>query len=1174
MACALGLAALTGWPDAALGQGLTGQIGGTVIDSSNAAVPGATVTVRNTATQVTREAVSDGTGAFVVTNLLAGTYDLRVTLTGFRTYEQRGINLSATERIALPPVRLEVGGFEETLTVQAEALRVQTQSAERSGTVTAEQMDAIQVKGRDFLGTLKVLPGIVDTSNREVPGWGGLGLNVNGRTSLNLTFDGITTKDTGGNFGTYAMPNMDSVAELRVQISNFQAEYGRSSGANINVITKSGSANFRGGAGYYKRHEAMNSNTWGRRRDCASGTTASCDKLPYRYDTFTYNVGGPVLIPGFNENRDKLFFFWSHEILPRTVPPNGPTRRRMPTLAERNGDFSQTVNNRGNRLWVRDPRAAGSCNVNSGGPGCFPGNVIPADRIHPLTRALFNLLPEPNIEPNEDNGFNNHEFYNTQESFRRDSILRVDWNVRPDTTFYSRIQFGRQVSESMNNQLGSNAGWPQARTEYAINTFGMVNTLLHTFNAATVLELTFGWNHGFQDVNFVDGYEARNIRDNVGLSGLPSFYPEANRERYLPDVSFSGGGMPGSAPSFALDTRFPFDARNTLWNWSANLTRVQGSHNMKVGIFIERTARPAPRAAEWNGTLSFNHNTQHALNTNLGMTNALLGIVNSYGESTKRPFAEGRFNQVEWFAQDNWRIARALTVDLGVRFVYSGPTYMEGQQGAHFVLDTWDPAQAPLLFPQVCANGAVSCGGSQRRALNPLTGDLLPTTFVGRLVPGSGNPYNGMVVFDQTPWEGVFRAAPRVGIAWDVTGDGKTAVRAGFGTNYDRYGDDTILRMIEQPPIMDTNQANLTTLDDLLSAPLTQTPRSVRGLAQVRPPTVHTWSASVQRELPGRVIGDVAYVGNAGRDLGRTIQLNDLDYGVRFRPESRDPVTGTILQTNFLRPIRGFGGIQLQVWNGEDSFHSIQFSLAQRRTTFSWSAAYTGVLANYSMGSPDPFLTDAENRARNRQNGGRPHNLVINYSYQIPNLSTVWNNVLVRGVFDGWQISGLTDMRGGTRTGFEPDDDEMWDSGTGELDENMTGGSGNSRVNVVCDPSLARSERTFERQFRTECIQPPGGPAAGDPFYLGTSTLDEWVSLGFINHDLTIQKSFALGGRRSLQLRIEAYNAFNTTQYGSVDTQPLFDFTTGEQVNPNFGRVTGARGNSHRVMQVALRFSF
>jgi len=253
-------------------QGTTGQISGEVLDSQGLSIPGATVSVRNQATQTTREVVTDIDGAFTITNILAGTYDLRVTMMGFRTVEQTGIVLTATERLSLPAIELAVGGLEETIQVTATADRVQTTSGERSAVISANELVDRGLKGRDPLGTLMTLPGIVDTSNRDAPGSTG-GLSINGQTSIAFAYDGITSKDTGSNGGNFARPALDSIAEIKVQASNFQAEYGRSSGATIVVVTKSGSSQFRGSAAYFRRDDAFNSNTWERKRDCDAGQT-------------------------------------------------------------------------------------------------------------------------------------------------------------------------------------------------------------------------------------------------------------------------------------------------------------------------------------------------------------------------------------------------------------------------------------------------------------------------------------------------------------------------------------------------------------------------------------------------------------------------------------------------------------------------------------------------------------------------------------------------------------------------------------------------------------------------------------------------------------------------------------------------------------------------------------
>src|SRR5690348_14607877 len=295
--------ALVGAQHGLQAQGLTGQISGTVTDSSGGVLPGVTVSIKNVGTGVTRETVTGTDGAFVIPDLLAGTFDLTVTMQGFKSYEQKGVVLTSTERVALRPIALEVGGLSETISVQAESVRVQTTSGERSATMTAAQIEDVGLRGRDFMGSLKVLPGVVDTSVRDAPGWGSVGsMTINGQSSFNFSYDGVTNKDTGSNSGNYAAPALDSIAEVKVQASNFQAEYGRSSGATITVVTKSGTRDFRGSLAYYKRHEALNTNTWDRRRACdaaiSTGQTnnPNCSKAPYRFDNTAWTLGGPVLI--------------------------------------------------------------------------------------------------------------------------------------------------------------------------------------------------------------------------------------------------------------------------------------------------------------------------------------------------------------------------------------------------------------------------------------------------------------------------------------------------------------------------------------------------------------------------------------------------------------------------------------------------------------------------------------------------------------------------------------------------------------------------------------------------------------------------------------------------------------------------------------------------------------
>ena len=1168
------LVAIVGAASSVRAQGLTGQISGTVNDSGGGVLPGATVTIKNAGTNATRETVTGADGSFLFPDLLAGKYDITVTVSGFKTYEQKGIELASTERIALRAISLEVGGVSETVTVQAEAVQVQTTTAARSGLITRDNIDNIALKGRDFAGMLKLLPGVIDTSAREAPGWGSMGgLSINGRSGgFNFSYDGVTNKDTGSNSGNYAAPALDSIAEVRVQTSNFQAEYGRSSGATITVITRSGTKDFHGSAAYYKRDDSWNGNEFNRRANCAAGQTIQCKPPLYTFDNAAWTVGGPVLIPGtnFNKGRNKLFFFWSQDILSRTDPGN-LNLRRMPTALERQGNFSQTfdTNNPARLIFIRDPLLSGTCSSTTGGPACFPGNIIPANRINSVGQALLNLLPMPTTA--QDANGQNYSFQTVQDWPRNDQVLRVDYNIAPKTTAYGRLQFGYEKRSGGVSFLGSGGGWPQQPSKYEIDTVSYVNTLLHTFNQSTFAEFTVGVNWAHQYTSALDA-AARDLNDStLRLPGWRQFFPQANPDNLLPNATFTGT-MPGTIASFQSDNRWPFFGFNTLFNISGNVTKVKGTHNLKTGIFVEHTTRPAQRASTFNGTLSFNNDGSNPLNTNLGFANALLGAVTQYQESDGHPDAHGQFMNTEFYVQDNWRVKRNFTIDAGLRFYYITPTQSEGDKVAQFEPGTFAANSAPQLYqPITTAQG--------RRAINPLTQEVVPLVYLGRLVPNSGNFTNGMVVYDGTTQKtSPFRLAPRLGFAWDLTGDGKTAIRGGAGTFYDRYSDDNILDLVELPPLLQTYTTNYTTIPELLASPLTATPTAVRLIQEFTPPIVYNWSLGVQREIGWNLVGDVAYVGNAARDQRVDRAINGRPYGYAYQASSLDPtnVSGGITQPlpdDLLRPYRGYGAITQREFTGYSDYHSMQFSVNRRRSSdgLAVGSSYTYQMVNKKIETIDPFVSD--NRARNYTSGGgndnvrrRPHTLVINYSYEVPNLSRKWNNIVTKAVFDNWQFSGITSILSGT---YQALNYNYAGAPTGTLTGTGAINGGGSRPNLTCNPNIPRGQRTFERQFNVACITPPT-----DQFRLGTSLGDEYLGPGFMNWDISAFKNIPMGASRRLQLRVELYNAFNTEQWTGTNTTATFDYVTGALTNAaTVGRLNG-NTNSARRIQLGARFVF
>ena len=775
------LAAVAAGPCPLNAQGLTGQISGTVVDSGGGVVPGASVTIRNAGTLLTRHTTTGMEGTFVFPDLLAGTYHVTVALVGFKTAEHNGIGLASTDRLTLRTIVLEVGGLKDTVTVTNAAPLVQTSNGARSGTITSANFEDISLKGRDFAGMLKVLPGVVDAAAREAPGWQMMsGLSINGRSiGLNVSYDGVTNK-TGSNDSVTTEPALDSIAEVRVQASNFQAEYGRSSGATIAVVTRSGSKTFRGSAAFYKRDDALNGNEFARKAQCGLGYTELCGAALYRFDNYAWTLGGPVLVPGttFNKGRNKLFFFWSQEILLRT-DPGMLNPRRMPTALERAGDFSQTFDGSKKMIFIRDPERSGTCNSQTGGPACFTDNRIPANRIDATAQALLNLFPMPNAsDPTGANQYN-YTYQTVTDWPRNDQVVRLDWNIGPATTAYGRLQFGYDGRAGAASTFGATSGWPQMVTRFESEAVSYVNTLLHAFSPTLFSEVMVGVNWGYQHASPLNQAELdRNDRSKV-LPGLPPFFPAANPLNLLPQATFSGlPGVNANLGSFGIERRFPFYGYSTLWNFSGNLTRLAGPHNIKTGIFVEHTTRPVRQRSSFNGTLSFNTDGSHPQNTNIGFANALLGAVTSYQESDVQPVGHGQFMNTEFYVQDNWRPKRSFTVDAGVRFYYITPTTNQGDNVVQFEQDAFSASAAPLLFQPITAPQG-------RRAVNPLTGEILPAVYIGRLVPDSGDFTNGMVLYDGTPQRtSPFRVAPRLGFAWDVTGDGNTAIRGGAGVFY------------------------------------------------------------------------------------------------------------------------------------------------------------------------------------------------------------------------------------------------------------------------------------------------------------------------------------------------------------------------------------------------------
>ena len=492
---------------AAYGQAVSGQISGRVVDPGGATVAGAKVQLINEVSQAARDFTADNTGTFMYTNVMPGSYTLRVSQQGFKTYDQKGITLGAQERIALGNLKLDLGEMTTTVEVSAQAVRVATDSSDRSVSIALTQIQDTPLRGRNPLSLILTLPGVQSLSSNDGRGWGGGGVpGINGgqtgQTILNL--DGVASQDSGNLNPGYLSPSVDAIGEVRLLVSNFTAEYGGRTGGQFNITIKSGNSAFHGGAYMYWRNEFFNANEWfnnrnGSKFDVDGKTLIPVTKRPtYRYYNPGGTIGGPLIIPGtnFNKSRTKLFFFFSYDYTGNKAQITNTYT--MPTLLERQGDFSQTVTTKGAQIPIYDPSTKLQ----------YPGNIVTTP-FSPAGLAMLNLFPLPDpaglaLDPSGGRRYNFRAIL-PRDQPNDDKILRVDYNLGPKSIIYVRLIQDYQAQDGYGGTTGPpGAGWGQFAHSYHIQAAGAVGTFIYTFTPTLINEATWGANRGKQGNNPLD----------------------------------------------------------------------------------------------------------------------------------------------------------------------------------------------------------------------------------------------------------------------------------------------------------------------------------------------------------------------------------------------------------------------------------------------------------------------------------------------------------------------------------------------------------------------------------------------------------------------------------------------------------------------------------------------
>ena len=1212
-------------------QNFSGSITGRLVDPQGSGIPGAKVTVIDVDKGVSTTVRTDATGEFTFPVLDPGTYNLEAAAQGFQVFDKQGLVLHASSTLSAGSLTMKVGTVNQSVTVTASNVQVETNSSSRGALLDSNQIGHLMTVGRGIMPLLQTLPGVV------LDGHGGSRLgsesspNINGQRSMtnHIVVDGNTASVRGGDHLDTPV-NLDAIQEVQVRDANYSAKYGETSGATIQIVTKSGTKAFHGSLYYYGRNTALNANSFfnnaqGRPRDT------------YRFNTVGFDVGGPVMIPHlFNRGRKKLFFFYSQEIDPN-VTPEGPYHFRMPTAKERVGDFTEGLSPAPLDPTTGKPYDAGCPLILPGSPDYTAANacsMTAANAYDPNMATLLNIFPLPNASLGSlaDCKSCNWELSSSDKIPSDQELLKIDY-VPTDKW---RIAWRGTLTHVKTDGLHTPAGFPEwlgnmVPMTYSTPSPSTMVTVTTIFKPTLINQVYVGagWWKEFQILDRPSDY-AQITKSGIGMT-FNQLYPENNPLGLIPMPSSFGLS---SNATVKFDGRFPMQDDVHAKSLTDDLTWVRSTHTLSFGGVLEHdTYIQLHNRSNFSGKLDFSPSSSY-LNTNNGYANALVGLYRSYSEPARRPDYTPTVRVLEWYAQDDWRVVPRLTLNYGVRFTYGLAALIS--QAGNFYPGLYDPAQAPLLYlPSKCK---VPGSKQSRNATDPTgpAGNCMPAAYIGAIIPGTGNVLNGAAIQGQSGFpDGLvggqgFLWAPRFGFAWDVFGNGKTALRGGFGRFYNSLldaGAEVGNLTFNPPNINDTNLGfgNVTDISSFGGAGILS-PGSFGHAVETHPPLGENYNVTlgIQQDIGHGVLLDVAYVGAFGRHLDAQPNINEVLPGSRFVAANQDPTTSQNLKScsglpsnlncnfyaslpagyhplsdNFFRPYPGWGTIAFESHGLTSNYNSLQVQVQRRfkaglgfglsytySKTMDYSDEYNkltesgsggwNVIPTYpgldAPGASDPLRAVAYGLA----GYDRTHIMRFNWVWDVPSLAHYWNNFVSRAIFSGWEWSGITTFENGPPYGIDM-------TFTGAATD-VLGGGDSPRVVLTGNPMPSGWHSTPDEYFDTSVFT---APALGQ---YGNAGKTVFRGPGINNWDMKVSRYFHLTERSSFQVAGEFYNAFNHTNFtlsdssggnakfswqqpkdangNTVATAP-FQWV---QVNSDFGRLTGAR--SPRIIQVELRLTF
>lgn len=1118
----------------------TGQVSGFVRDQKEAVIPGATVEMINAATKIGSKARTDESGYYIFTNLRPGIYNISIEIPGFKKFLQNSVNVDAVSKIRADAV-LELGDIAESVTVIGTADVLQRDTAQIGKTIEDRDINDLALNGRNPINLVLLAPGVrggpFNSFNPDDVG--SVGFSINGsRSDENLiTIDGALAMRTRSSSAMIGVLNVDTVQEVKILTSNYLPEFGRSSGGQVRFVTKSGGYNFRGGIFEFFRNAALDANSWG--RNASNNPDIARKPAPFTYNQFGYDFSGPIFAPGkFNEDRKKFFFFWAQEwIIWRRFETSIQT---VPTLKMRQGDFSELLspNNPffGRAIFIRDPLRSGECSAVDQ-TACFPGNIIPTERLSRNGVALLRTYPFPT--PGFQRGTSNYIFQSPNPRDTRKDTLRIDYiiNNRHQISFRGSLFNWDSVD-------AFRGAFPLARTDWRRPNRSAALSLTSTLSPSLINELNFGASVDRVFINIFDNglYQ----RGQYGID-YPYIFPGKEIEDKIPTISISNFSSVDGGP-------YPAASSGPIFTLSDNLTKLMGQHTFKAGVFIEYSGendfdqinvQPVPGGTNnQNGRFEFT-NTRLG-GTGLAVADAALGLFTNYGEIGQRAYTPWRAWSTDLFIQDTWKMRSNLTLEYGTRYIYWQPWYSLWNNIAMFNPAFYDPSKAAVIDP---------VGGF---LINP----TFESRFNGVVLPGSGWPdaaFGRVQAASDPRYQSLLRGLPqgfsktqknvfepRLGLAYSFGDNNKTVLRLGAGIFHNRVtlNDSTLLG--GNAPIQFMVGVTNGVADDPAGAtqrtfPLAMTMQD----PEFNHPTAYQYNLTVQHELPLNTSIEVAYVGRIGLYLQRERNINQLLPGTRQANPGINP--------DALRPYKGFGVIRLSENAGRSEYNGLQVSVRRR------FAKGLGFGLNYTFSR----LTDDASNKRDRlfnaydarsfrgiSSEDRTHVFNVHYVYELP----FWRSQksFLKNMLGVWQISGvtlvvsgqpLTVCRGDDVAGVGDSECQPWD--------------------LVGDPRLPNPTFSEGRNIDQNFWFNPAAFARPVPGRFGNAGRNILRGPIFQEWDIAIFKTFTINERTRLQFRSEFFNFPNHPNLANPDTNPT---------SPNFGRVLSKAGE--RNIQFGLKLYF